>query len=147
MTHLLPVNGFLERLAVAALFGVAIGLERQWHHRAAGAHTTGLVASGAASFAAILPALDGGSGERIVANIVTGVGFLAGGVILREGTNISGLNTAATVWSTAAVGALCGLGLFPEGLAVCVAIVAINLIMEPLGALMRKRKSQQKVQR
>jgi putative Mg2+ transporter-C (MgtC) family protein len=130
--HTLVFGVFLARLFVGAVLGVLIGYERQWRGRPAGAHTTGLVAAAAAAFAAIGPALTGESADRIVANIVTGVGFLAGGVILREGPNVTGLNTAATIWSTAAVGALSGVGLYREAVAATVAILTINLSAEPI---------------
>ena len=63
---------------------------------------------------------------------MTGVGFLAGGVILRDGTNVRGLNTAATIWATAAVGALAGMGLYMEAALGAVVIVVLNTIMEPV---------------
>lgn len=128
--HTLVFGAFLARLFVGAGLGIVIGYERQWRGRPAGAHTTGLVAGAAAAFAAIGPALTGASADRIIANIVTGVGFLAGGVILREGPNVTGLNTAATIWSTAAVGALTGVGLYREAVAATAAILAINLSAE-----------------
>ena len=124
--HKLAFGTFLIRLFIGAGLGLIIGLERQWRGRPAGAHTTGLVAAGAATFAAISPAIGGGGDDRIVANIVTGVGFLAGGVILREGASVTGLNTAATLWATAAVGALAGLGLFREAGAAAFAVLFIN---------------------
>ena len=127
--HELPLADFLARLAVAALIGMAIGLERQLSGRPAGLHTTGLVAVGAALFATIEPAATGSSSYRIVANIVTGVGFLAGGVILRQGGSVSGLNTAATIWATAAVGVLAGLALFREAAIGALAIIGVNLLV------------------
>ncbi|MBV8638136.1 MAG: MgtC/SapB family protein [Candidatus Eremiobacteraeota bacterium] len=133
--HGLVFGGFLARLAFSAMLGLIIGYERQWRGRPAGAHTTGLVAAGAAIFAAIGPVLEGATAERIIANIVTGVGFLAGGVILRDGVNVTGLNTAATIWSTAAVGALTGVGLYREAFAGTIAILAVNLLAEPIAAM------------
>lgn len=148
MEHGLVFGTFLLRLAAGAVLGLIIGFERQWRGRPAGAHTTGLVGAGSAAFAAIGPAISTGSAERIVANIVTGVGFLAGGVILREGGNVSGLNTAATIWATAAMGALTGLGLYREALGATVAILGINLIAEPFAARvsagLAKRKARAK---
>lgn len=136
--HALVFGGFFTRLLIGAALGLAIGFEREWRHRPAGAHTTGLVAAAAAAFAAIEPAL-GGAAERIIANIVTGVGFLAGGVILREGGQVSGLNTAATIWATAAVGALAGVGLYLEALAAAFAVLMINVLAESLGAFSDER--------
>ncbi len=105
---------FVVRLAVAAAFGAIIGFERQWRQRSAGLHTTSLVAIGAALFALLDTMLAAGDTTRIVAGVVTGVGFIAGGVIFRSGANVTGLNTAATIWTTAAVGALAGFGLWAE---------------------------------
>jgi len=130
------------RLAVGAALGLLIGFERQWRGRPIGIHTVGLVAAGAATFAAIEPSLEGGATTaRVIANIVTGIGFLAGGVILREGGTVSGLNTAATIWSTAAVGALCGVGLFREASAATFAILIINWFLDPLSRAIGKRVS------
>lgn len=127
--HALPLNHFLARLAVAALLGIAIGLERHLAGRSAGLHTAGLVSTGAALFASIEPAAGTQMSYRIIANIVTGVGFLAGGVILRQGSSVTGLNTAATIWATAAVGVLAGIALYREAAIATVAIIAMNLFM------------------
>lgn len=145
--HSLVFITFLLRLTVGAGLGLIIGFERQWRGRPAGAHTTGLVGAGAAAFAAIGPAMTGDNAGRIIANIVTGVGFLAGGVILREGGNVSGLNTAATIWATAAMGALAGLGLYREALASTVAILIINLIAEPFAARLSASIAQRRKRR
>jgi len=123
---------FLSRLSVGAVLGGAIGFERQWRQRSAGIHTSGLVAIGAALFALLDTTIAAGDTTRIVAGVVTGVGFIAGGVILRTGMNVTGLNTAATIWATAAVGALSGFGLFPQALAGATAIVLFNLCLQPL---------------
>jgi putative Mg2+ transporter-C (MgtC) family protein len=135
------VSAFLTRLAVAALLGIAIGFERQWRQRAAGLHTSTLVSIGAALFALLDGVLGAGDTTRIVAGVVTGVGFIAGGVILRSGAGISGLNTAATIWSTAAVGALAGFGFWQEALAGAVAIVFLNLTLQPLANAIDARTS------
>ncbi|MBV8067663.1 MAG: MgtC/SapB family protein [Candidatus Eremiobacteraeota bacterium] len=123
---------FLARLGVAAGCGVAIGFERQWRQRAAGLHTSSLVAIGSALFALLDGILKAGDTTRIVAGVVTGVGFIAGGVIFRSGVNVTGLNTAATIWATAAVGALAGFGLWQEAVIGAVAIIFFNLILQPL---------------
>jgi putative Mg2+ transporter-C (MgtC) family protein len=123
---------FLERLAIATGLGLAIGLERQWRQRAAGLHTSTLVAAGAALFTAIPELLGSTDSMRVVGQVVTGVGFLAGGVILREGFNVRGLITAATLWATAAVGALAGSGMELQALAGAGVIVTVNLLGVPL---------------
>jgi putative Mg2+ transporter-C (MgtC) family protein len=123
---------FFIRLGAAALLGIAIGFERQWRQRAAGLHTSSLVAIGSAMFALLDETLNAGDTTRIVAGIVTGVGFIAGGAILRSGANVTGLNTAATMWATAAVGALAAFGYFRQATAGAVAIIILNLAVEPL---------------
>ncbi len=130
---------FLGRLGVAALLGIAIGFERQWRQRAAGLHTSSLVAIGAALFALLDVTLKAGDTTRIVAGVVTGVGFIAGGVILRTGLNITGLNTAATIWATAAVGALAGFGYWLEATAGALTVILLNLLLAPLAAAIDAR--------
>lgn len=114
--HGLPDGIFFTRLAIATVLGLAIGFERQWRQRTAGLHTMTLVAVGAALFCAI-PGLGGKVSDpwRVAAQVVTGVGFLAGGVILRQGLDVRGITTAATLWATAAVGALVGSGFELQG--------------------------------
>lgn len=123
---------FALRVLVAGLLGALIGFERQWRQRGAGVHTSALVAIGAALFALLGPVVGSDSETRILANIVTGVGFLAGGVILRQGASISGLNTAATIWATAAVGALAGIGQYTHALMGSIAIAVFNVALQPL---------------
>lgn len=129
----LPSGVFFARLGIATALGLAIGFERQWRQRAAGLHVMTLVAVGAALFCA-LPALGGKVSDpwRIAAQVVTGVGFLAGGVILRQGLDVRGLTTAATLWSTAAVGALVGSGFEWQGAVGAAVIVAVNTFAQPL---------------
>jgi putative Mg2+ transporter-C (MgtC) family protein len=123
---------FFERLAVALVLGLAIGFERQWRQRTAGLHTSTIVAVGAALFTAI-PELAGGvDSMRVVATVVSGVGFLAGGVILRDGFNVRGLITAATLWATAAVGALAGTGFELQAAVGAAVIVLANIFCLPL---------------
>jgi len=106
---------FALRLAVAFLLGSALGFERQWRQRMAGLRTNTLVATGSALFV-MLSVLtpDDASPTRISAQVVSGIGFLAGGVILKEGLSVRGLNTAATIWCAAAIGALAGAGFISE---------------------------------
>jgi putative Mg2+ transporter-C (MgtC) family protein len=126
------VAEFVSRLAIAAGLGIAIGFERQWRQRAAGLHTSSLVSIGSALFALLDVTIAPGDTTRIVAGVVTGVGFIAGGVIFRSGFNVTGLNTAATIWATAGVGALTGFGLWPQAAAGAAAIILLNLLLQPL---------------
>jgi putative Mg2+ transporter-C (MgtC) family protein len=104
-------------LLIAACLGAAIGLERQWRQRLAGLRTNTLVALGAAIFVTYSHvAPDGAGDKRIAAQVVSGIGFLGAGVISKEGLAVRGLNTAATLWCSAAVGLLAGEGLALYGL-------------------------------
>jgi putative Mg2+ transporter-C (MgtC) family protein len=133
---------FVTRLGVAALLGIAIGFERQWRQRPAGLHTSSLVSIGAALFALLDGIINAGDATRIVAGVVTGVGFIAGGVILRSGLNVTGLNTAATIWATAAVGALAGFGLWAQAAEGAIAIIVLNLFLSPLADAIDARTNQ-----
>ena len=124
-------SGFILRLFIGAALGFLIGLERELRHRAAGLQTSALVAAASTLYAAIAPTF-GVNDLRIIANVVTGVGFLAGGVILKDGANVRGLNTAATIWASAAVGSLAGIGLIKEAAAGAGVILILNAGMGPL---------------
>jgi putative Mg2+ transporter-C (MgtC) family protein len=140
LPHELPTLLSLERLGVAVILGFTIGLERQWRQRTAGLHTMTLVAVGAALFS-MLPALLGLTTDltRIAANVVTGIGFLAGAAILREGLNVRGLATAATMWATAAVGVLVGNGFYIEAAVATIVIVGVNYFLAFLVAAVDER--------
>ena len=130
------LNDFLDTLISlfsAFVLGTLIGAERQYRQRTAGLRTNVLVAVGAAAFADLglrLRGVDGGT--QIIAYVVSGIGFLGAGVILKEGTNIRGLNTAATLWCSAAVGAFCGSGLIIETVMLTAAILGANTLLRPL---------------
>jgi len=123
---------FVVRLGIAFLLGAAIGLERQWRQRLAGLRTNTLVATGAASFVMLGVMIPGANAAQIPAYVVSGVGFLGGGVILREGASVRGLNTAATLWCAAAVGALAGSGFLLQAFVVTVTVLIANILLRPL---------------
>lgn len=127
-------------LATAFCLGALIGLERQWRLRTAGLRTNVLVAVGAAAFADLGMRIYGAEGStRIVSYIVSGIGFLGAGVIMKEGAQVRGLNTAATLWSTAAVGAFAGVGLELEAALVAAFILAGNTLLRPLVNFVNRR--------
>ena len=104
------------RVLFAALLGAVIGWEREQHGREAGVRTYAAVSLGACAFGLISAHVIGASDPtRIAANVVTGVGFLGAGVILREQGRVAGLTTAATIWATAAVGLAIGYGMYLLG--------------------------------
>jgi len=127
------------RLLVAAALGAAIGFEREIHSHPAGMRTHLLVALGSAAFSVlsifffVSPAAPNGSlptdPSRIAAQIVSGIGFLGAGAIIKYGTSVRGLTTAASLWATAAVGMAAGAG------ALLVALVTTGLIVFSLGPL------------
>ncbi|WP_420130964.1 MgtC/SapB family protein [Rhodopseudomonas sp.] len=123
----------LVSLAVAFVLGMLIGAERQYRTRAAGLRTNVLVAVGAAAFVDLAMHLAGADGAvRVIAYVVSGIGFLGAGVIMKEGMNVRGLNTAATLWSSAAVGACAGADLAAQAVAVTVFVIAGNTLLRPL---------------
>lgn len=91
----------IGRLALSVLLGAFIGVERQWHQKMAGLRTNALVALGSCGFVCFSAMVGVGDPTRVAAQVVTGIGFLGAGVILREGINVHGLNTAATLWCSA----------------------------------------------
>jgi putative Mg2+ transporter-C (MgtC) family protein len=123
----------LAAYAVSFVLGTLIGLERQWRHRSAGLRTHVLVAVGATAFSDLGLRLLGVEGAtRIISYVVSGIGFLGAGVILKDGTNIRGLNTAATLWCSAAVGTLSGSGLLAEAATLAGFVLAGNTLLRPL---------------
>ena len=119
--------------ATSFLLGTLIGLERQWRQRTAGLRTNVLVAVGAAAFADLGMRLLGAEGAtRIISYVISGIGFLGAGVILKDGTNIRGLNTAATLWCLAAVGTLSGSRLPAEAATLAGFVLAGNTLLRPL---------------
>lgn len=120
------------KLAVALLLGAAIGFERQWNQKMAGLRTNALVALGSAGFVAFSGLVGQGDPTRIAGQVVTGIGFLGAGVILREGINVMGLNTAATLWCSSMVGTFAGAGYFAPSVVAAAFVVGTNLVLRPL---------------
>ena len=125
---------FCLRLCAALLMGAVVGLERQWRQRMAGTRTNALVAAGASAFVmcAFMVRDTSRSEAQIVSYVVSGVGFLGAGVIFKDGGSVRGLNTAATIWCSAAIGAISGLGNPLHALILAVAVLSTNVVLRPL---------------
>jgi putative Mg2+ transporter-C (MgtC) family protein len=136
----LPLQIAALNLSVAVLCGAVIGSERQVRQRMAGLRTNALVALGAAAFvtfSGLYP--DEVSPTRVAAQIVSGIGFLGAGIIFRDGFNVHGLNTAATLWCSAAVGMMAGAGAWPYALLLTGLVVFINLGLRPLVKWLKRK--------
>jgi putative Mg2+ transporter-C (MgtC) family protein len=128
------------RLGAAFGLGALIGLERQIRQRNAGLRTMVLVSVGTAAFVYLGGRLLGAAGEaNVTAYVVTGIGFLGAGVIMKEGAQVRGLNTAATLWSSAAVGAFAGAGLLGEAVIVAAFVLGGNTLLRPLVDYVNRR--------
>ncbi len=127
------------RLLIALVLGSLIGAERQWRQRAAGMRTNTLVCFGAAAFVDLGTTVGGPGTTNVIAYVVSGVGFLGAGAIMKEGGSIKGLNTAATLWCSAAVGACAGAGEMLDAVFVTVLLVVINLALRPISRYIDRR--------
>src|ERR1700756_5686951 len=123
----------LVSLLTAFVLGTLIGAERQYRQRSAGLRTNVLVAVGAAAFVDLADPLAGADGSvRVIAYVVSGIGFLGAGAIMKEGMNVRGLNTAATLWASAAVGSCAGADMLAQSAALTVFVLAGNTLLRPL---------------
>jgi putative Mg2+ transporter-C (MgtC) family protein len=130
----------LVSLTAAFILGGLIGFERQYRQRTAGLRTNVLVALGAAIFIDIANRLHGHEGAvHVIAYVVSGIGFLGAGVIMREEGNVRGLNTAATLWCSGAVGACAGADLIAEASLATAFVLAANTLLRPVGNLINKQ--------
>lgn len=123
---------FTFRLLVALALGSIVGAERQYRQRMAGLRTNALVSVGAALFVMLSALGTRGDPTRIAAQVVSGIGFLAGAVIFKEGLSVTGLNTAATMWATAAVGALAGFGYSAQAAIGAGVVLFVHVVLRPV---------------
>ena len=124
----ISLQDVLARLALAAVLGAAIGLERSYRRKPAGLRTNLLITIGSAVFSILSLELgtSAGSPDRVAAQVVTGVGFLGAGAILRSGASVHGLTTAATIWVNAAIGMAAGVGRY--GVAIVSALLTLVIL-------------------
>ncbi len=142
---MLTFNEYVLRILCAFLMGAMIGVERQFRQHTAGLRTNILVSVGAAAFTvlsyAMVEIVGSGDPSRIAAQIVSGIGFIGGGLILKDGFTVRGLNTAATIWCSAACGCLCGLGMYKEGIVLVVIILLTHCVFRPLCSIVERKIS------
>jgi putative Mg2+ transporter-C (MgtC) family protein len=133
-------------LAAALILGTLIGAERQYRQRTAGLRTNALVATGAAAFVDLGMTLNGNTGAaQVLAYVASGIGFLGAGVIIKEGTNIRGLNTAASLWCSAAVGGFAGADHVIEAALLTGFVLAGNTFLRPLVNLINRTPIDERV--
>lgn len=137
------MEDFIVKVILALVLGGIMGLEREYNEKPAGYATNSIICLGAALFTmlSLYMAEMGGDPGRIAAQIVSGVGFLGAGAILREGNKISGLTTAAAVWLVAAIGMAVGFGQYILASGACAAAILMQLgVRRTLGLLERLRR-------
>ena len=122
----------ITKIVLATALGYLIGMERELHGKVVGTRTISLIAIGSALYVLMSPAIFGGDNSRIIAQVVSGIGFLGAGIIFKDGDTIKGLTTAATVWCSAAIGCLCGFGMFAEAVLGTLAIMTVNIFFKHL---------------
>lgn len=144
--ELTTLSGFAVRLIVSVFLGFIIGFERQWTRHPAGILTNVIVCAGAFMFTSFSAIAYNNNADitRIASGVVSGVGFLGAGVILREGMNIRGLNTAATIWATSAVGVLCCATPLWYAIIAGVTIVLCHVVFHPVSSFIIRKRFNQK---
>jgi len=122
----------LTKIVLATILGYLIGMERERHGKVVGTRTISLIAIGSALYVLMSPSMLEGDNSRIIAQVVSGIGFLGAGIIFKHGDTVRGLTTAATVWCAAAIGCLCGYGMFAEAIVGTGAVIIVNLLFKHL---------------
>lgn len=141
----MDLRTFIIRITVCFILSILIGLERQWRHRMVGLRTNVLVCIGSFLFVYLSFGIVNPDKTRIAAQVVSGIGFLGAGVIIRNGNKIKGLNTAATLWCVSAIGVLCAAGLLIEAFIGTLFVLLSNIILRIVSLkIMDKVKVQDK---
>ena len=124
----------IQRLCLSAVLGGVLGVEREWRGKAAGLRTNILIAMGSALFTVMSIDVSSGSGgdsTRIASGIVTGIGFLGAGAIMRNGSSIKGLTTAAMIWVNAAIGVAAGGGEYRVAIIATIVALVVLIVLGP----------------
>jgi len=137
----MPVD-FVWRLLLAAGLGAALGVEREYRQKPAGLRTNILIAVGSALFTILsLVMTSGGGGDpsRVAGQIVTGIGFLGGGAIMRYRDTVHGMTTAATIWVNAAIGVAAGAGQYQLAIVTAVLTLIVLVALPPIETYFERR--------
>src|SRR5262245_11541411 len=140
----MPTLEIAERLLLAAVLGAAVGLEREYRHKAAGLRTNILIAVGSCVYTIVSMSMahQDGTSDRIAAQIVTGIGFLGGGAILRTGITVRGMTTAATIWVNAAIGMAAGAGDYILATASAIVTLVVLALLPPIERYFDRRRDE-----
>ena len=122
----------LFKIVLSILFGYMIGIERENSGKAVGSRTISLICLGSTLFCLMSPEIFGGDNSRVIAQIVSGIGFIGAGIIFKHDDKVHGLTTAATIWASAAIGCLVGTGLYMPAFLGTLAILFINITFKYL---------------
>ena len=134
----------IKRLCLSAALGALLGLEREWRQKDAGLRTNILIAMGSTLFTVMsidFSADSGGDSTRIASGIVTGIGFLGAGAIMRKGSSITGLTTAAMIWVNAAVGVAVGGGEYRVAIIATAVALVVLVVLDPVERALARRHS------
>ena len=129
------------RLLLSAALGAVIGLEREYRRKPAGLRTNILIAIGSALFTILSLSMTGATGDpsRVAGQIVTGIGFLGGGAILRNRDTVHGMTTAATIWVNAAIGVACGTGQYALAATATALTLVVLVVLPPIETYFERR--------
>jgi len=130
----------MQRLLLAAALGGVIGAEREFRRKTAGLRTNILTTLGAAIFTIISISIGGSDAGRIAAQVVTGIGFLGAGAIMRTESGVHGLTTAATVWVNAALGMAAGAGHYHLAMIGGFITISVLLVLAPFERLLERHQ-------
>ena len=137
----------IGRLALALALGAVLGLEREARYKAAGLRTHTLVSLGAALFTiagAYAVVGDQNDPSRVAAQVVTGIGFIGAGAVMRSGVNVTGITTAATLWMAAAFGVAAAMGLYTVSIVAGVMTLLVVITFGPLKPYVMFRRSKRR---
>lgn len=143
----MTITDYMLRILTAMAAGILIGIEREWQNKSAGIRTNALVSAGSALYVLLSIQMTAINGDvtRIIGQVVTGIGFLGAGIIFKEGINIHGLTTAATVWCASAIGCTAAAGYYSETLIGTLLVIIINLFSLPIDKSIDKIKEKRKM--